>query len=94
MNIHIGKKSTEMIFIIRLNFAIMWNEKMGRLFDSFGILFAGMLAVFLQSGSYKAFGVLLDDIVDEYKTSNTYAGWVLSFQESASYIVGKISKSL
>lgn len=76
---------------IRLTFKFpdMTQGKVAKLLNSFGVLLAGMIAVFLQSGSFKAFGVLFDDIVEEYKTSYMYAGWVLTFKDSVSFIVGK-----
>lgn len=68
---------------------VMAVGTLGKLFESVDILFSGILFIFLQSGSFKAFGVLFDDIVTEYDTSNTYAGWILTLQASASFIVGR-----
>ncbi|XP_071854827.1 uncharacterized protein [Apostichopus japonicus] len=72
----------------------MTQGKVAKLLNSFGVLLAGMIAVFLQSGSFKAFGVLFDDIVEEYKTSYMYAGWVLTFKDSVSFIVAGIVGAL
>ena len=61
------------------------------IYKSFGILVSGIVIVFLQSGSYKALGVLFEDIVKQYETSKLYGGWALTFQPAATFAIGVYS---
>ncbi|XP_071828165.1 monocarboxylate transporter 7-like isoform X3 [Apostichopus japonicus] len=72
----------------------MAKNTLEKLFVSIDILFSGILVVFFQSGTFKAFGVLFDDLVIAYNTSNIYAGWIFTFQASIAYIVAGISAPL
>ncbi|KAJ8045708.1 hypothetical protein HOLleu_08766 [Holothuria leucospilota] len=57
------------------------------IFKSFGVLVSGIVIAFLQSGSFKALGVLFEDIVRQYKTSNLFGGWALTFQPAATFVI-------
>lgn len=53
------------------------------------VLFSGCLMVYLSSGSFKASGVLFDDAVLLFNTSNLFGGWAFSFQPSVAFVVGE-----
>ncbi|KAJ8032585.1 hypothetical protein HOLleu_26145 [Holothuria leucospilota] len=63
-----------------------------RLSKSPGVLFSGFVMVFLQSGTFKACGVLLEDVVKRYDSSYLFGGWVFTFQPAFSFITARYRK--